>query len=192
MRSPVSVTTLADERWFLVGSQLVGVGPRQSRVFSRHRDLDWWMALFALLVGAWLLWPGVEVAVGTEGAWTRAISSLTWGKILVGIAILRFVALKLNGHWQTGGSALIRAGAATIAMLFWGQVAYVTVQADLTMFREAMAAGVLRSPVGFAGTVLLWAWTADARCCVRSLDDMISIRRARRMARAVGGGDGHR
>lgn len=163
----MNVAAIADERWFHVGRHLVGVSRKRARVFSRHRDHDWGMAMLAIFIGAVCFWPGVNLQVGTPGSWTAGISTYGWGAILIGLGVLRAAAIRINGIWQTSASALIRAAAAFIGMSFWGQILYVAAVG-------ALSAG--RPTIGLA--IFFWLWMFEARCIVRALDDVSSIRHA--------------
>lgn len=172
----MNATAASAERWFHIGPHLVGVTDRRSRVFSRHRDLDWAMAILALVIGGVLFWPGVMIRVGSEGSWTAGISTHGWATILLSLGALRALAIRINGIWQTSISATIRAGAAFVSMAFWGQILYVAVQNALILQRPS---------VGLA--LYFWLWAFEARCIVRALDDAASIKRASKLARSDAG-----
>lgn len=158
-------------RWYVIDRAVVAVTAAKTRVFTYRRDADWNMAILAIAMGLVLLQPAMTgLRVGTTGSWTWHITSVGWASALLTIGLLRVVAIKINGTWQSGRSALIRAGAACFGVTFWATIAYTS------FLREGGQA------IGFFTLLFGWLTWLEVRCAMRAVDDRRTIREASRLA----------
>jgi hypothetical protein len=87
---------------------------------GRPRALDWMCAAMIFGWGVTLLLPGETLT--SSPAYLELLDRFpesVWGVILLGIGLLRFAALLINGHWRP--SPLLRGAAALLGAIVWGQ-----------------------------------------------------------------------
>lgn len=176
----IAVETPADaRRWFRLARVIAEVEAVRTTILSYSRQLDWALAILALIVGVTVVSLAPGLTVGSDNSETAKIPGWVWGTLLILFGGVRIGGLKINGAWRTGGSAMVRGAASFLCFIFWSTIAF----AELLSI--ATGAG---DPV----TVIFLGWVAGAEvaCMRRALDDTISIRQAGRLA--AGGSDGGR
>lgn len=156
---------------FWVGKSIASVENGHTRIYSYSRASDWQLALLAGILGALLLTGNLVAVVGSGGSWSHGVPSWAWGLCLALLAGLRGAALLINGSWQNGASAIIRATATGLMCLFWTQIAVVSAAADA--YRGALSWGTL---------ILLWITWTEMLCTFRAAGDAARIRSARRLS----------
>lgn len=182
MTTPIRMEAPPDAptRWFRLARVIAEVRAHSTSVFSRSRQQDWALGVLAIGMGAILVFLLPDVSVGTDNSFTADVSGRQWGIILVFLAVVRFAALRINGAWRTGWSALVRGISSLAAFVFWFAVGI----SELLAFLDGGG-----NP--FTPWLLIWIASCEVACTARAIDDMLCIRVAGRLSAADGDDGGN-
>lgn len=90
----------------------------------RPRGIEWLMACYMAAYGAILALPGNTFSLSsTYDVLARHGTEMAWAGILVGVALARMAALRINGRMPRG-SPLLRCATALLGSALWAAMTY--------------------------------------------------------------------
>ncbi len=91
-------------------------------VYTPSRALEWHCAWSAMLVGLVLLMPGSTFSTSASFTqFTEVMDEVSWGVLVMIVALIRFAALIVNGHYHR--TPIARALTAALGAALWAYIA---------------------------------------------------------------------